>query len=71
MTKAIQLAALMAAELKRQGDEDQMGSGYVSVNITVDESGVIDVDREAVIDGHFDLVKLAEMVITEVRSDYE
>lgn len=71
MTTPAKLAALMAAELKRQGDEDPMGSGYVSVDITVDADGVVDVDRDAVIDGHFDLVRLAEVAITEVRSEYE
>lgn len=71
MTTPAKLAALMVAELKRQSDEDPLGMGYISADISVDENGVIDVDRDAVLDGHFDLVRLAEVAITEVRSEYE
>lgn len=63
------LAAIMVAELRRQGEDDPLGAKYVSAEITVDESGVIDVDRTAVIDGHYDLVQLAEVVIVAVRSE--
>lgn len=51
--EASQLAALIAEELRRQGDTDSWGGGYVDADDLAD----------VVLDGHFDLVALAQAVL--------
>lgn len=63
-TKAESVAALIFNSLSEQNE----GDGYVSAN--TDSHNREDL-ADVTIDGHFDLMAIAEAVVTEVRSDYE
>lgn len=58
------VAALMVNSFTEQGEMD----GYCSPATNPD--GTEDL-TDVTIDGHYDLMALAEAIITEVRSDYE
>lgn len=63
-TKAETIAALIVNSLVEQGDD----GAYVSANAGIDNREDL---TDVTIDGRFDLIAIAEAVITEVRSDYE
>ncbi|QGJ92820.1 hypothetical protein PBI_BEAGLE_60 [Arthrobacter phage Beagle] len=62
------MAALIRQSLAEQDAEDSLWGGYVRHAVNAD--GTPDL-TDVTIDGHYDLVALAESIITEVRSEYE